>query len=438
MRPLAVALRWFVLALAGGLACVLLRAAVATAALGAPLYDWQWYVPLMALVAVFPALAAWRPRLARRRAFRLAGAASLAWLVAGYGGFGAQEQLPLAGAPRLTLSFWAYGDLQSVPDAVLEDVHAAEGAIYLDASSSFADDAGRQALAAGLRRLAAHGIDVVLMPPAGGDFLSVPSADAWAAAAHHVADFVAAAGITNVRGLIGDVEPPRLRTSLDLAGSGAAEFARAVDTLRALQTDLRRSSPALRVGMTGLWPHYLDGADGDADLALTLRSPLDPPGEWDFVNLMTYSSYLPPDQRAWYVFALERAMGLRYPDVARSHLIGLVGGGFPGEPVLDFADLARDARIGRALGVREVVVFQLNGALRVFGDDFVARLDNAVNGPQAEPVVVPFSRPAALVTYGYVALDALLDARGPRALLWLVWAAVSAWLVWRETGRGPT
>lgn len=433
MRPLIVTLRWLVLALAGGLACILLRAAVTTAALGAQPYDWQWYIPLATLVAVFPAIAAWRPQSARRRASRVALGICVAWLILGYGGFGAQERLPVAGAPRLPLSFWAYGDLQSVPDAVLEDVHAAEGAIYLDASSLLSDGAGRQALASGLRRLASHGIDVVLMPPAGGDFLAVPSVDAWAVAAHHAADFLATNGITNVRGLIGDVEPPRLGASLDLPGSGAAEFARAVDALRDLRMNLRRSSPALRVGMTGLWPHYLDGADGDADLALTLRSPLDPPGDWDFVKLMTYSSYLPADQRAYYVFALERAMALRYPDVARSHLIGLVGGGFPGEPVLDFADLARDARISRALGVREVVVFQLNGALRTFGDDFVARLDDAVNGTQAGPVVIPFSRPAALVTYGYVALDALLDARGPRGLLWLAWAVFSAYLVGRRT-----
>jgi len=35
--------------------------------------------------------------------------------------------------------------------------------------------------------------------------------------------------------------------------------------------------------------------------------------------------------------------------------------------------------------------------------------------------------------YGYAALDALLDARGPRALLWLAWAAASAYLVLRRT-----
>ncbi|HEX9372422.1 MAG TPA: hypothetical protein VF897_15515, partial [Roseiflexaceae bacterium] len=88
--------------------------------------------------------------------------------------------------------------------------------------------------------------------------------------------------------------------------------------------------------------------------------------------------------------------------------------------------------ISRALGVREIVVFQLNGALKVFGSDFVRRFSAAVNGPQAPAsVVVPFSRLVSLAHYGLAAGDALLDSRGPRVWLGIGWALISGMIAWR-------
>jgi len=118
-----------------------------------------------------------------------------------------------------------------------------------------------------------------------------------------------------------------------------------------------------------------------------------------------------------------------------SYLIGLVGGGMPGEPLLDFDELVRDARLSRALGVREIAVFQLDGALRVFGDDFVRRLTAAVNSSQpGAAVAVPFSRPASLLFYATAAADALLDVRGP--LGW-AWIALSGMIAFRTYPKNP-
>ena len=43
-------------------------------------------------------------------------------------------------------------------------------------------------------------------------------------------------------------------------------------------------------------------------LALLMRSPVNPPGNWGFVNLMAYSSYYPPNWRDYYVYLHETAM----------------------------------------------------------------------------------------------------------------------------------
>jgi hypothetical protein len=106
----------------------------------------------------------------------------------------------------------------------------------------------------------------------------------------------------------------------------------------------------------------------------------------------------------------------------------------PGEPVISFEELVRDVRISRALGVREIAVFQLDGALQVFGDDFVRRLHEAVNGEEAiGPVNIPFARPVSMLFYGIAVADALLD--GLRSQTWLfgLRLAVSGMLMWRIT-----
>jgi hypothetical protein len=47
-----IVLRWLSLTLAGWLAYVLLRALWTIIVLGAPLHDWQWYVPVSAFLLI--------------------------------------------------------------------------------------------------------------------------------------------------------------------------------------------------------------------------------------------------------------------------------------------------------------------------------------------------------------------------------------------------
>jgi hypothetical protein len=126
-------------------------------------------------------------------------------------------------------------------------------------------------------------------------------------------------------------------------------------------------------------------------------------------------------------------MARRCPDCQRSYLIGIVG--YSPEPLLDFDDLVRDARLSRAMGAQEIVVFYLNGALRDFGDDFVHRLTAAVNGTDPDLTVrVPFSRPASLILYGITFADALLDVRSWKGLLLAAgWMVASGVIVFRFT-----
>ncbi len=201
-----------------------------------------------------------------------------------------------------------------------------------------------------------------------------------------------------------------------------------VTTIDGIQRDY-----ALPIGVTATWQQVVDRLDGDDDLARLRRNPVDPPGDWAFVNLMVYSSYLPASWRAYYVYLHERAMMRLYPMGGGSYLIGLIGEGMPGEPLIDFDTLVRDARLSRALGAREVVVFQLEGALRVEGQGFVRRLTEAVNGAASgETVQIPFSRPASLVFYSVVLADAMLDIRH-QWLWWAGWAALCSFLVLRLT-----
>lgn len=84
--------------------------------------------------------------------------------------------------------------------------------------------------------------------------------------------------------------------------------------------------------------------------------------------------------------------------------------------------------------MREIVVFQLTGAIKVMENDFVRRLDAAVNGASvSEEVGVPFSRLVSLVFYGTFVADAVLDALQSRLALLAIWAIISGRLAWRFT-----
>jgi hypothetical protein len=275
--------------------------------------------------------------------------------------------------------------------------------------------------------LSEYKIEVYLVPPA-PDFLSSPVYREWSDSVRALAAFVKREGLINVRGMIGDAEPP-LNQPMDIFGVERASFDRAVLGLHDPVNVMHTEYPDLLIGVTATGAHYLDGLDGDPDLAVAMRSPVDPPGGWDFLNVMTYSSYFPSDWQAYYVYLVERGMAQRYPTGRVSHLIGLVGGGFPWEPVLDFDSLVRDARSSRALGVREIVVFQLDGALQQFGQDFIRRLTSAVNGPQSD-LIVPFSRPASALIFSAAVADALLDVRSRWGWLWMIiWVIISGFIV---------
>ncbi len=146
---------------------------------------------------------------------------------------------------------------------------------------------------------------------------------------------------------------------------------------------------------------------------------------------MNYTSYYPASWRPYLLARIIWGMERLYPDRPPIHLIGIVGGGFPWEPVLTFEEVVADARLSRALGVPEVVVFQLKGALDKHGEDFVGRLHTAVNETDGV-VTLPFSRPASLWLFGTAVLDSLFDLVIGRLWLALSWLVLSFGIIWQQ------
>jgi hypothetical protein len=353
----------------------------------------------------------------------------LLWVIIGFNGFGHVEQLAVNHTLPVRLSFWGSWDFRQLPETVLQDLQTAGGRLYFGVSDQDLNGGQANTLVASIRKLAEYGIEVYLATPASNEFLSVPAYRSWISSTQAAAALVQREQLTNVHGLLGDAEAPA-HSPLDVAGADQSNFWEAVTELQNLIDTIHREYPGLSIGLTANWIQYVDHFDGDSDLSIVLRSPVEPPGGWDFVNLMTYSSYLPSEQRPYYVYLLERAMPQLYPPQRVSYLIGLFGTGGANEPVLDFADLVRDARLSRALGVRDIGVFHLNGALQVYGNDIVQRLTETINQSTPDEMVnVPFSRPVSLWFYGVVAVDALLDVRGPRVWWWIGWIVLSGMFV---------
>ena len=420
--------RWTVLAVGGWLLYGLNYGLARLIWLGAPFYDWQWYLPVI-FMAVFPLLWALRRLRLARGALALPIGLVL-WLILGFAGFGQITELRPSDQPPAPISFWAFTDFSNAPASLLEDLQRAGGRLYLDAGVPDPATETGQRWFAGVRRLAQHDIDVVVVVTA-GDFLSVPVHQAWIENTRRAIDNIELAGLSNVAGYLGDAERP-LNASYDVLGLERGAFTAAQSNLRTFQANLSQAAPTVRLGVTAHWAWYLDRLDGDADLALVQRSPMDPPSGWHFRTVMSYSSYLPAADRAYYLFLVERALARLFPTDRPGHLIGLVGAGFPWEPLLLYEELVRDARLSRALGAPEIAVFQL-GALDTFGADFVSRLVADVNeAPPETEVLIPFSRLASAYLFIVCAADGWLDLIGSRLWLWIVWLIASGWWVRRQ------
>lgn len=417
--------RWLGLFVGGWAAYAVGRALLAAMALDVPWYDWQMYLALWLLIVwIMVGLANYWPK----RSVVSLGVSSvlLLWLVVGYNGFGQTVTLHPSTQPPVKLNFWAFFLPGVLPEQTLAEVGAGGGDIYLTIRSDAMRGEDGAALAAEMRHWHELGITVYMAPPFDGPygFLAETNHQEWITKTYATAAFVQQEQLAGVCCLIGDAEMPVGMTA-DQWGLDQPRFAAMVANYQAFLPEFRQRYPNLQVGLTAGWILYLDGWDGDPDLAIAHRTAVDPP-EWDYLSSMTYSSYFKPETRTYLLYLVERAVARRYPGREIVHLLGVAGGGMPGEPLLDFDELVRDARLSRALGQREVGVFQLNGLVTEFGPDIVGRLATAVNDPQAPPIEVPFVRAVSVIIYGALLSDALLDVRGWGALLWLAWGGVCA------------
>jgi hypothetical protein len=419
--------RWLLLTLVGGTLYSFARALGSYIYLGAPFLDWQWYAAIV-VALMFCALRLMGVRFHRTLLWPIRGVL-LVWLVVGFAGFWQTIRLYPAQAPELPISYWGNIKLLDLPEPVLKDLSTTRGTLYITVGRSTLTGDGKYSLFSGLQRLAEHDVDVYLAV-VGSNFLSVPVHDEWITLVYSATTALHEQNPGNVRGIIGDAELPK-NTALDLFGSDRDAFFVAVADLGELLRAVHTEYPGQRIGVTAIPSLYLDKMDGDADLSIAFRSSVDPPGNWDFINSMTYSSYFSPTQRAYYVYAVERALARLYHDQQPSHLLGLIDQGMPGEPIIGFDELVRDARLSRALGVPEIIVFKLSDrVLQEYGPHIVRELDTAVNEIPADSIVeVPFSRGSSFLVYGALLLDTVLDVLSWRCFLFIGWTLASAIIV---------
>ncbi len=421
--------------LLGWLLYALVHALWTFATLGAPFFDWQEYLAIIALLIGALIYSAWRPP--RPRSLLGLLVLPLAWAVAGWSGFGQVIQLTSARHGPISISYWTGLSITQMSDGVLDDLRSTGGQLYFSVGKREVAGDNTPTLVDGLRRLEGYHIPVYLSVRA-SDYLSVPVHDEWIDNVRETVSLVRREQLTDVRGFLGDAENPAKASPQQLRVNRAAIVGMAHD-LHVLAEEMRQENPGLALGVTALWWTYLDMVDSDLDWALVTRSTIGAPADWDWVNVMAYSSYVSSAERAYYLYLIEQTVTHMSPNLQPSYLIGLASPGNPGEPVLSFDELVRDARLSRAMGIRQVVVYKLDSrALQSFGPDLVRRLYSAVNEPSPDPAIpVPFSRPASLAVYGLLAIDGVLDMCGWRGLSLVGWAILSGWVAWKWLGKSP-
>lgn len=202
---------WIALVVLGWLTYALVRGLLAIIYLGVPFYDWQWYLPIIAVLMGLPVYILWSRSRSGKRLIRRSAVVIftvlLYWIVIGYGGFEQLVHLSLTNNPVVPISFWAFSDFRQTPDTIPEDIQATHGAIYLDAGSRPLEGGGREVFVTAMRRLAAYNIPVywAVSTP---NFLSVPVATQWTDNVCQAARLVSEENLIGIHGFIGDVEPP--------------------------------------------------------------------------------------------------------------------------------------------------------------------------------------------------------------------------------------
>lgn len=229
--------RWLTLGLAGWLLYGMARALWAIIRLGAPLYDWQWYPGLIALLIGLTVHIVWG--LPRTRRTTLAFTGLLIWVIIGYSGFWQTIELTPAQTAPVPISFWVSGT-DDLPDTILEDIQSAGGYLYRIAGEGSIEGKNRQALIAELDRLSTYDIEVYLTSNV-SDFLSVPVHDEWIVLVQKLAAFIHDEDLTNVRGIVGDAEIPlKAEMPVDILGLDRSGFSRTIHEYEDLIGRMRR------------------------------------------------------------------------------------------------------------------------------------------------------------------------------------------------------
>ncbi len=191
--------------LLGWLLYALVRAVWTFATLGAPFFDWQEYIAIIALLIGALVYSAWRPP--RPRSLLGLLVLLLAWAVAGWGGFGQVVQVAPARQGPISVSYWTGLSMTQMSDDVLDDLHSTGGQLYFSVGKREVAGDNTPTLVDGLRRLEGHHIPVYLSVRA-SDYLSVPVHDELIASVQEAVSLIRREQLTGVRGFLGDAEQP--------------------------------------------------------------------------------------------------------------------------------------------------------------------------------------------------------------------------------------
>jgi hypothetical protein len=410
-----------------------------------PLWPLAWLGYTM--VVLSPLTAMWIVRGIRSQRVWLSGIADkvmvlalLALVIAcavSWGGFGARRVLVVpAGRPRI--SFWNSANSLVLSDDVLPALRDMGATCYLFTGENLLDEDRRDLFRQSMERFAQFDVDVVLasiLPSADG-FVSTVNFDEYIAYTEQLLDFAQTEGLSAVKGVIADAEPPYsifdpyhqesvqdwlVNENGRFRRWDPAEYARALSGYATYIKDFDARHPRLEISVSTIQTAIFDALDGDADLSTAYKFAAFPPRNWSNANVQLYSSRHVEDGAPYFVWQGLKIVQNVVTGIPLSASVGIVGRGSMQRDG-GFRRLVEDIRLSYAMGADEVIVFTLGRGLASFGPDFVERLNEAVLEPgQLE---IKFSRTDAFIAYAAGVWDAVLDLAGHRGVIVWGWCVL--------------
>ena len=277
---------------------------------------------------------------------------------------------------EIKISFWSHWNASGYSDELLNQLKIFNSSLYVFTPDHVVESQP-SAFNDSMHRFMNYSIEIYLCATPFGDFSAIYNWERYRNKTLEIAQFIISENLTTcVKGFINDVESPHYFTDElfaflntgDLIGLGryicnsanSQEYLEAVQGYGLLNDELQ--ALGFETHITAMLQGLIDIVDYDTSVQSLLQYAAFPPYNYDIYNVMLYRSIVEGDtylveSNPYFTSSYIKLMKHKFGTDAVSISLGVVNQGV----YQDFNEIVTDVKICKDMGVKEVVIFKLQG-----------------------------------------------------------------------------